>query len=68
MGHRGTCPLDLLVYTDLAVLECAVVILANNGVALNSGLEVIQGHRKWHHYIDYIRLPICRSLYHFRAV
>jgi len=31
---------------------------SNNGVTLTLQLEVIQGHSKWHHSIDCIRVPI----------
>jgi len=33
-------------------------------VPLKSGLRVIQGHWKWHHSIDRIRVPI-RLLFHY---
>jgi len=32
--------------------------VSNNGVTLKSGLGVIQGHWKWHHSIDHIRVLI----------
>jgi len=36
--------------------------MSNNGVPLRSELRVIQGHWKWHHSIDYVRLSISLPL------
>jgi len=36
--------------------------MANDGVHLKSGLAIIQGHWKWHHSTDHVRLPISRPL------
>jgi len=44
---------------SLAVYE---IFSVKNGVTLNSGLAVVQGHWKWRRSIDYMRLPIGRPL------
>jgi len=31
---------------------------SKNGVTLKTGLGFVQGHYKWHHLIDRIRVPI----------
>jgi len=32
--------------------------MSNNGMTLKSWLRVTEGHWKWHHSMDYIRLTI----------
>jgi len=42
--------------------------VSKNGVILKLGVGVVQGHWKWRHSIDYIRLSIGRPLYNFRVI
>jgi len=44
---------------SLAVYD---IFSVKNGVTLNSGLAVVQGHWKWRRSIDHMRLPIGRPL------
>ena len=37
---------------------CSRLRASNNGVTLKIGLGFVQGHWKWHHLIDRIRVPI----------
>jgi len=43
----------------VSVAVCEIFILASkSGVTVKTGLGFVQGHWKWHHLIDRIRVPI----------
>ena len=39
-------------------ISVAVCLTSKSGVTLKTGLGFVQGHWKWHHLIDRIRVPI----------
>jgi len=47
-----------LVTMAVFVAVCEIYLASKSGVTLKTGLEFVQGHWKWHHLIDRIRVPI----------
>jgi len=55
----GLCVCLFRSIVTMAVSVAVSEILApKSGVTLKTGLGFFQGHRKWHHLIDRIRVPI----------
>ena len=43
----------------VSVAVCEIFILASkSGLTVKTGLGFVQGHWKWHHLIDRVRVPI----------
>ena len=42
----------------VSVAFCEIYVASKSGVTLKTVLEFVQGHWKWHHLIDRIRVPI----------
>ena len=40
----------------IAVSVCEIFIASKNGVTLKTGLRFVQGHWKWHYFIDLLRV------------
>ena len=47
----------------MAVCVAVCELAPKSGVTLKTGLGWVQGHWKWHHLIDRIRVPIIRLPY-----
>ena len=47
-----------IVTVAVSVAVCEIFSVKESGVTLKTGLRFVQGHCKWHHLIDCIRVPI----------
>jgi len=54
LGAVSYSPSIVTISVSVAVCE----IFSVSGVTLKTGLGFVQGHWKWHHLIDRIRVPI----------
>jgi len=55
LGAVSYSPSIVTVAVSVTVCE---IFSVKNGVTLKTRLGVVQGHWKWHHLIDRIRVPI----------
>ena len=56
LGTVSYSPFIVTVAVTVAV--CEIFSVKKSGVTLKTGLGFVQGHVKWHHLIDRIRVPI----------
>ena len=52
------CLFRSTVTMGVSVAVCEIYLAPKSGVTLKKGLGFVQGHWKWHHLIDRIRVPI----------
>ena len=55
LGAVSYSPSIVTLAVSVAVCE---ILAPKSGVTLKTGLGFVQGHWKWHHLIDSIRIPI----------
>ena len=58
--------LGAISYSPSIVTMAVSVAVCESGVTLKTGLGFVQGHWKWHHLIDRIRVPIRLPYYLWR--